>query len=475
MLLLIDLSHLFWTNWHATANEEVGEAFARTVGAVHRLRGTLASDDRCAVCLDCPPYKRKAVYAEYKSQRDAPEPAATDQFRRVRDRLVADGFLLWGAQGYEADDVIATAVRLAREHQTTVTIATNDKDLLQLVDDAGIKVHSTKTGTLWSEQTVLDKFGVPPRKMRDLLALVGDTSDNIPGVPRIGTKTASELLTKHGSLDVILNWAAAGDPDNLFAPPSIRKALLENIETMKRARDLVTLMTDAPIDWADLEKTRDPEPLTEVQDAEFEDDAPAAHETPKTTPLSDPAKTKEPKENAIVLAPRSQEWALALEPKNLAQAFAIAKCIFNSRMFAVASPEAAMMILLTGRSLGLDAATSMRGVHIIKGKPSLSAALIEGLVLASGKCEYFQIVESTTERATYRTKRIGAPDSVIMSYTSDDSEREGLSKRTASGEESMHTRRPKTMYRWRCAADLARAVYPDVIMGLYVPGELDED
>jgi hypothetical protein len=143
-------------------------------------------------------------------------------------------------------------------------------------------------------------------------------------------------------------------------------------------------------------------------------------------------------------------------------------------MFAVQSPEAALMILMTGRSLRLDSATAMRGIHVVKGKPTLSAALIEGLVLASGKCEYFQLIESTSERAVYETKRIGAPKEVRMSWSREDSELAGLMKPSASGEPSNHVRRPRTMFRWRCVAELARAVYPDVTMGLYLPEELEE-
>jgi 5'-3' exonuclease len=509
MLLLIDLSHIWWTSWHATAHEEASAAFELTVGAVHKLRSTLCSEgDHVALCLDTPPYKRKAIAPDYKAQRDAPEPAALDQFRRVRERLETDGFLSWGAVGYEADDIIATAVRLVGEQPdaTQVIIATNDKDLLQLVrGDRTCLVYSTKTQTMVGAAEVQEKFGIAPEQMRDWLSLTGDTSDNVPGVRGIGPKRATALLTEFGSLQTILNIAVAEDPENKFTPPGVRTALLASVEDMRKARDLVTLMSDAPIKLEDLDAPREQKQLVTIADAEFEDipseisgpalepkaeaskpepkpeqkaeakPEPRSKSEPKVPDLEfEPRKESKPAECTAIIVPRSEEWSLALEPRNLTQAWAISKVIYNSRLFACASQEAAMMILMTGRSLRLDCATAMRGIHIVKGRPTLSAALIEALVLVSGKCEYFQLIESTSERATYETKRIGAPLSVKMSWTKEDSELAGLMKPSERGEASNHVKRPKTMFRWRAVAELARTVYPDVIMGLYLPDELEE-
>jgi 5'-3' exonuclease len=486
-LLLIDLSHLFWTNWHATAQEEVSEAFNRTINAVRKLA---SSDyDSVAVCLDCPPYKRKIAHPTYKAQRDTPEPAAVDQFRRIKERLEADGFLLWGAQGYEADDIIATATKWAQANDVVTTIATNDKDLLQLVGP-NVFVLSTKTGDLMTERDVEAKTGVAPARMLDLLTLTGDTSDNVPGIPGVGPKRAADLIREFPTFEALKECAQAGDPENRIKTPGVREKLLANLENLDIARELVTLMTDAPIDPADLEKPRETKQLVEIADAEFEDVPPEIsastarapeHAKPVEAKPEEKLKGTAPKpmpsqteSKAIVLVPRTEAWSLALEPTNFNQAWTVAKVMFSSRIYRVESAEAAMAIIMTGRSLGLDAATSLRGIKMVEGQPQLSAALIEGLVLASGKCDYFQIVDSTDEKATYTTMRKGAPSPVTMSYSQEDSHREQLDRPTRNGAPSNHTKRPRTMFRWRCAADLARAVYPDVIMGLYVPGELDE-
>src|SRR6185436_140660 len=103
----------------------------------------------------------------------------------------------------EADDLIAVAVQKAKEQGLRVVIASSDKDLMQLVDDERVMMWDAMRNRVFGTPEVIEKFGVPPSQVRDLLALVGDTSDNVPGVPGIGPKTAAELLGQFGSLDAM--------------------------------------------------------------------------------------------------------------------------------------------------------------------------------------------------------------------------------------------------------------------------------
>ena len=164
-LLLVDLSGLFWTAWHATSDQELGSAFELVY---QRITRHMADHDLVAVCVDSPPYKRKQIDPEYKANRDEPDLAAVDQLARLRERLTADGHVVWGVQGYEADDVIASACAIAAERELPVTILSQDKDLAQLVSDTtDIVVLNPRSGNRLDAAAVVDKFGVSPNQVRD--------------------------------------------------------------------------------------------------------------------------------------------------------------------------------------------------------------------------------------------------------------------------------------------------------------------
>jgi hypothetical protein len=135
---------------------------------------------------------------------------------------------------------------------------------------------------------------------------------------------------------------------------------------------------------------------------------------------------------------------------------------------------------MRGRSLGIDAATSLAAFHVIKGKVVMQADLVVGLVLKSGLAEYFDLVESSREKATYVTKRRGARSETRLSWDMTDAcaaglvnkRGDGYEGRSQSGEPSNWDKYRRAMLRHRCSVDLARAVYPDVTMGLYTPDEV---
>lgn len=158
-----------------------------------------------------------------------------------------------------------------------------------------------------------------------------------------------------------------------------------------------------------------------------------------------------------------------LEPQTLEEATALARAAVASKLYSVASPEAALMILLTGRDLGLTASQSFRAVYIVSGKPVVSSDAMVAAIRRSGLCESWRVVESTAERCTIETTRKGEQEPERETFTQDDAARAGLNRK------DVWRQYPRDMLRHRAAAGLARRVYPDVILGCYAPGEIDEE
>ena len=150
---------------------------------------------------------RKDVYPEYKAQRSSKPDLLREQWPHLAPLVEAFGYRNVKVDGYEADDVIATLARRAREEGIGVTIVTGDRDALQLVEP-GVSVMATSRGITdtktYERQTVIDRYGIPPELIPDFYGLKGDTSDNIPGVPGIGDKTAAQLLQRFGDLETVL-------------------------------------------------------------------------------------------------------------------------------------------------------------------------------------------------------------------------------------------------------------------------------
>lgn len=157
-----------------------------------------------------------------------------------------------------------------------------------------------------------------------------------------------------------------------------------------------------------------------------------------------------------------------LEPRTIDEAITLAKAAVASRLYSVASPEAALMILLTGRDLGLTASQSLRAVYVVNGKPVVSSDAMVAAIRRSGLATSWRVVESTVERCTITTKRAGEDEPESETFSMDDAKRAGLDRK------DVWRAYPRDMLRHRCAAALARRVYPDVILGCYAPGELDE-
>ena len=155
-------------------------------------------------------------------------------------------------------------------------------------------------------------------------------------------------------------------------------------------------------------------------------------------------------------------------PKDFDRAWQLAEIVVASKLApALTSPEQAFLVLATGHELGLTAMQSIRSIHIVDGKPCLSADLIVALVLKSGKCEFFNEIESSDKSATWTTKRVNGAET-RATFTIDDAKRAGL-----NGKQNWQ-KYPAVMLSHRAAAMLARKVYPDVMIGLYDPEELEQ-
>ena len=184
---------------------------------------------------------RNDIYPDYKANRPDPPDELIPQFALVRDAVRALNVAAVDAEGYEADDLIATYARLARAAGATVTIVSSDKDLMQLVTE-GVVMYDAMRGRVIGPAEVREKFGVGPDKVVDVQALAGDSTDNVPGVPGIGVKTAALLIEEYGDLDTLLARASE------IKQPKRRASLLDEAELARVSRELVRLKDDVPID-----------------------------------------------------------------------------------------------------------------------------------------------------------------------------------------------------------------------------------
>lgn len=183
---------------------------------------------------------RNELYADYKANRDEPPPELRPQFALVRDSARAFDLPVIEVPGFEADDLIASYARAGKAAGESVLVVSSDKDLMQLVAD-GIAMWDPMKQRAIGRAEVIEKFGVGPELVRDALSLIGDTSDNVPGVPGIGPKTAAQLLTEFGSLEALLANT------NRIPQPKRRQILIDNTERARLAFELVGLKDDVPL------------------------------------------------------------------------------------------------------------------------------------------------------------------------------------------------------------------------------------
>src|SRR3977135_681180 len=188
---------------------------------------------------------RNKLYPDYKAHRPPAPDDLIPQFSLIRQAVRACDLPCLEQAGFEADDLIATYVRLACERGASATIVSSDKDLMQLVTDC-VTMYDTMKDRRIGIAEVIEKFGVPPEKVVEVQALAGDSTDNVPGVPGIGVKTAAQLIVEYGDLEQLL--ARAGESKQ----PKRVWDLIENAEKARISRQLVLLddkvALDVPLD-----------------------------------------------------------------------------------------------------------------------------------------------------------------------------------------------------------------------------------
>ena len=183
---------------------------------------------------------RSDIYSDYKANRPPMPDELRLQLDPIKSICKAIGFPIVEIGGVEADDVIATIVKIAKEEGYSCVISSLDKDLMQLVEDPAVSMINTMTNKKFNEKDVIEKFGVKPNQIRDMLALVGDSSDNIPGVPKVGQKTAAKWLNEFGDLESIKENASS-------IKGVVGENLRNSLDDLDRNINLVSLKQDVDI------------------------------------------------------------------------------------------------------------------------------------------------------------------------------------------------------------------------------------
>ncbi|MGH2466156.1 MAG: 5'-3' exonuclease, partial [Candidatus Limnocylindrales bacterium] len=250
-LMLLDANGLIYRAYFALHETPLTTSTGLLVNAVFGfwsivLRGYQdVHPDAVICCFDLPkPTFRHEQFAEYKATRRPMPDDLRDQFPRVRELIEAFRIPMYELEGFEADDLIGTLTRQADARGLMTTIVSGDLDMLQLVSQE-TSLMTTRGGVqqtvVYDPARIFERYGLRPDQMIDFKALTGDTTDNVPGIPGVGDKTAAKLLQDHGSLD-----ACYADLDAV-EPARLRAKLAEYREQVLAARAIVTIRRDLPV------------------------------------------------------------------------------------------------------------------------------------------------------------------------------------------------------------------------------------
>ena len=253
-MFLIDGSSFCYRAFYAIRNLSTskGQPTNAVYGVVAMLKKLLADEkpDLLAVAFDLPkPTFRHLRFEGYKEHRKPTPDALVDQFPRIKEVLRGFRIPIFEMEGYEADDVLGTLALAGVQQGLEVTLVTGDKDMLQLLGK-GIRIYRPgKEGPeILDDKSLLDKWGLRPDQVIEVMALMGDEVDAIPGVPGIGEKTAVDLIQKFGSVEKLLKTL---EKEETSVKPSVAKAIRENKDQVRMSRELAALDTQVPLemDW----------------------------------------------------------------------------------------------------------------------------------------------------------------------------------------------------------------------------------
>src|SRR5918998_396735 len=261
-LFLIDGNSLAYRAFFALP-ESIATSDGRPTNAIFGFASMLVKilteygDVPVVVVWDAGLSGRKEISAEYKAQRSSRPDLLKQQWPHLQPLVEAFGYPNVSVEGYEADDVIAALTEQARARGIPVMVVTGDRDAYQLVTD-GVRIMTTSRGItdtkVYDRQGVIERYGIPPELVPDFIGLKGDTSDNIPGVPGIGDKTAAELLQRFGSLEDVL-----ANVDEISGAKR-KQNLTEHADDARLSKQLATMVHDVPIELdLQAELTREPD------------------------------------------------------------------------------------------------------------------------------------------------------------------------------------------------------------------------
>ena len=252
-LVLVDGSSYLYRAYHALP--KLTSSRGEPTGAVHGVLSMLQKlinehdTEHFVVVFDAPGKTfRDEMFEEYKANRPPMPDDLRAQIDPLLEAVAAMGLPLLRIEGVEADDVIGTLCRLGSAANMKVLVSTGDKDMAQLVDD-NVTLVNTMTGSILDRDGVKKKFDVYPEQIIDYLALVGDSSDNIPGVPKVGAKTAAKWLNQHGSVSEIVAHAHE-------ITGKVGESLRENLQQLELSQKLAPIHMQVDLPQAPLELKR---------------------------------------------------------------------------------------------------------------------------------------------------------------------------------------------------------------------------
>lgn len=250
--ILVDGSSYLFRAFYAPPHltNSAGEPTGAIYGVVNMLRSLIKkyNPTHMAVVFDAKgPTFRNEIYSDYKGNRPPMPDDLRSQIKPLHAIVKALGLPLLCIEGVEADDVIGTLAQQAGDEGRFTLISTGDKDMAQLVNDH-VMLINTMTDTLLDADGVVDKYGIKPEQMIDLLSLMGDSSDNIPGLPKVGEKTALAMLQGMGSIDAMLANPEKIAELNFRGAKTMPEKLKEHADILSMSKELATIKLDVPLD-----------------------------------------------------------------------------------------------------------------------------------------------------------------------------------------------------------------------------------
>jgi 5'-3' exonuclease len=513
-IVAVDFSAIFYKAYLGQSQDTpLNIAKDISLSTISRI-ASLFRDAAIVIVCDSPKNWRKARDSQYKANREKQPDAFFQLMNSTKERLVADGYVLLEESGYEADDVIASiCVSALHNGGYEVIIASPDKDLLQLVGPGvrQLRTHDMflpdgTTLKLWDVAMVANVFGVTPNRLADFLAVVGDASDNVPGIEGVGGKGGAALINEFGSLKTILvcveGLGQAPSPISPFTQKSLSKwknaldrfFLIKPIEACKRMdlnRELVGLKSDVKID---IESFFAPKVIKDISQDGW---SPDSYERKKLEKKNEEPLRREAREHPEILAdfieigtptqekPKDNVTAAlttidpmdqfneSLQPTGMQGLWWFCNRALVSRMYPnFGTTERAMLAVMRGRDYGLSPTASLELLQIIEGKVCPPAAVKRAMCQRHPDCLYFVIKDVTPESATAvtcRKTRDGKPGpEQTFTYTLEDAKRAKLVKPGGGWEKN-----PGAMCAARASGWLANWAYADAVGGIYSFEEME--